>query len=207
MPGLLFLSKEAQFVQRIRSGDRRAEREFFDYCHEYCMRSQGGDDFFSQDRFQDAFLQIWTEIQDGRIFLNRGTVWRLPKTKGAEAAPMSCSLRTFIVDICRKQAEKEKRGPFVVVKSDIREITVDDYEAFEREEEEEKLRIIHAGIEGMSAHCRDILTLYYVNCLTLDQIMSERSAHESKDGLKSSKSKCLQRLRDLVISTYVALQS
>lgn len=201
------LSKEAQFVRQIRSGDRQAERDFYDFCYEYCMRAQGGDDFFSQDRFQEAFLQIWTEIQDGRIFLAKGVIWRQPKVKGAETAPMSCSLRSFIVDICRKQAAKEKRGLRVIVTTTIRELMDDDYEAFERENEEEKLRIVHASIEEMSAHCREILTLYYVKCLSLEQIMQKRSAHVSKVGLKSSKSKCMQRLRDAVISTYIALQS
>lgn len=207
MPIFSFLSKEAQFVQRIRSGERKAEQEFFDYCYDYCMRAQGGDSFFSQDQFQDALIQIWTEIQDGRIFLQDGKIWRQPKSKGAVAAPMSCTLRSFIIDICKKQATKESRNPIVVVKTFIRDVTYDDFESFEREEKEEKLRIVHASIEEMSDHCRDILTLYYVDGLTLEQIMLKRDAHTSKDGLKTSKSKCLQRLRDLVITTYIAIQA
>lgn len=207
MPIFSFLSKEAQFVQRIHAADRNAEREFFEYCYSYCMRSQGGNVFFSQDRFQDAFLQIWVEIQDGRIFLRDGQIWRLPKSKGAIAAPMSCSLRSFIIDICKKQAAKEYRDSIVVVSTTNREITDDDFNAFEREEEEEKLCIIHACIEEMSGHCRDILTLFYVDELSLEQIMQKRNSHISKDGLKSSKSKCLKRLRDSIISTYIAIQS
>lgn len=200
-------SKEAQFVRQIRARDMKAELAFYDYCYEYCMSAQGGDDFFSQDRFQEAYLQIWTEIQDGRIFLAKGVIWRQPKAEGAKTAPMTCSLRSFIVDICKKQAAKEKRGAIVVPTNTIRDITDDDYESFAREEEEDKLRIIHTSIEEMSAHCREILTLFYVKGLSLEQIMQERDAHVSKDGLKSSKSKCLQRLRDSVLSTYIATQS
>lgn len=207
MPIFTFLSKEAQFVQRIHSGERKAEQEFFDFCYEYCMRAQGGDSFFSQDRFQDALIQIWTEIQDGRIYLQDGKIWRQPKSKGATAAPMPCTLRSFIIDICKKQAAKESRNPIVVVTKLIREITNEDYDDFDREEKELKLQIVHACIEEMSVHCRDILTLYYVEDLTLEQIMLKRNAHVSKDGLKSSKSKCLQRLRDTVITTYIAIQA
>lgn len=206
MPIFSLLSKEAQFVQRIRSGDRGAERAFFDYCYDYCMRAQGRDDFFSEDRFQDAFIQIWTEIQDGRIFLERGTIWRLPKEKGAVAAPMTCSLRSFIVGICRKQAEKGKRGPVVVPADAVPEITDDDYRAFEKEEKEVKLRLIHACIAVMSPHCREILTQYYVQGLSLENIMLIRRVNVSKDGLKTSKSKCLQRLKNDVVSTYIAQQ-
>lgn len=194
-------------MQQIRSGNRHAERDFFDYCYEYCMRAQEGDLFFSQDRFQDALIQIWTEIQDGRIFLRDGKIWRQPKSKGAVAAPMSCSLRSFIIDICKKQAAKESRNPIVVITTSFRDPTDEDYDSFEREEEELKLQIIHACIEEMSAHCRDILTLYYVEGLSLEKIMLKRNAHVSKDGLKSSKSKCLQRLRDTVITTYIAIQA
>lgn len=206
MPIFSFLSKEAQFVQRIRSGDREAERAFFDYCYDYCMRAQGRDDFFSKDRFQDAFIQIWTEIQDGRIFLERGNIWRLPKAKGAVAAPMTCSLHSFIVDICRKQAEKGKRGPIVVPADAVPEITDDDYRAFEQEEKEVKLRLIHSCIAVMSPHCREILTQFYVQGLSLENILLIRRVNVSKDGLKTSKSKCLQRLKNDVVSTYKAQQ-
>ncbi|MBQ9185854.1 MAG: sigma-70 family RNA polymerase sigma factor [Bacteroidales bacterium] len=202
----LFLSKEARFVQSIRSGDRMAEREFFDYCYSYCMNAQSGNAFFSKDRFQDAFLQIWTEIQDGRIFLNKGNIWRQPKAKGAVAAPMSCSLRSFIVDICNKQGSKESRVPFVVISASEREICGDDLTGFERMDEEERLRIIHSCIGEMSRHCREILTLFYVKGLSLEQIMKKRNEHVSKDGLKTSKSKCMQRLRDSVLTTYISLQ-
>lgn len=201
------LQKEVRFVQLIRSGNKKAEREFYDYCYEYCLHANGKQDFFSQDCFQETFLQIWTEIQDGRIFLANGVIWRSPKFIGAETTPMTCTLRSFIVDICKKQAIKKRRGSAIIFSTTFLDISDDDYDAFAREDEEEKLRIVHASIDEMSVHCRDILTLYYVNGFSMEQIMRKRNAHVSKDGLKSSKSKCLQRLRHSVISTYIALQS
>ena len=207
MAVISFLSKEARFVQRIHNRERRAERDFFDYCYNYCMRAQGGDDYFSKDRFQDAFIQIWTEIQDGRIFLKGDVIWRQPKAKNAVAAPMSCSLRSFIVDICKKQKAKENRGPVLVVTTTIREITEEDWDDFKHEDEEEQLRIVHTGIEEMPPHCREILTEFYINGLSLEQIMRKRGAHVSKDGLKTSKNKCLKRLREAVISIYISIHS
>lgn len=202
----LFLSKEALFVQKIHAGDRQAERDFYHYCHDYCLKATSSGSFFSEDHFQDAFLQIWTEIQDGRIFLNRGALWRQPKIKGMAAAPMSCSLRSFIVDICKKQGAKENRSPIMVLTTTVREISDDDPLGFNGMEEEERLRIIHTCIEDMSPHCREILTQFYVKGLSLEQIMLVRHEHVSKDGLKTSKSKCLQRLKSAVLTTYISLQ-
>jgi len=202
-------SKEAQYVQRIVAGDHKAEREFYNFCHDYCMRAQGAEDFYSQDRFQDAFIQIWTEIQDGRIFLKDGTIWRQPKLRGAESSPMSCSLRSFIVDICKKQKAKENRGSTVVIAIDtaMRDISESDFLDFDREEIEVRIRIINSSIMELSPTCREILTQFYVNGLSLEQIMQVRKENVSKDGLKTSKSKCLQRLKTSVITNYIALQT
>jgi len=199
------LSKEAQFVQRIHAGDRKAEREFFDYCYGYCMKTQGGNSFFSKDRFQDALVTVWTDIQNGRIFLKDGDIWRIPKVGKSEAARMTCSLRSFIIDICKNLAFKEarkKEAPFPYPPKDMPD---EDIDAFLREEKEIQFRIIDLCIEEMSAHCRDILTQYYVKGLKLDQIMQSRGAHESKNGLKSSKSKCLGKLKEAAITIYRSL--
>lgn len=203
MPVFKLLSKEAQFVQQVHDRNAAAERAFFEYCYEYCIKSQRGDIFFSQDRFQDAFMQIWTEIQDGRIFLRDGKIFRTPKLKGTESYPMSCSLRSFIVTICNNQQSKEFRKP-VISMAYIGDVTDDDVESFAKAEQEEQLRAINKCIEEMSPHCREILTQFYVKGLKLEQIMQMRGAHESKDGLKTSKSKCLSRLRGAVLSSYVS---
>ena len=166
-------------------------------------------DFLNLKVRKTIFIQIWTEIQEGRIFLKDGTVWRQPKLRGAESAPMSCSLRSFIVDICKKQKAKESRGSTVVIAIDTatRDISESDFLDFDREETEVRIRIINSSIKELSPTCREILTQFYVNGLSLEQIMQVRKENVSKDGLKTSKSKCLQRLKTSVITNYIALQT
>ena len=54
------------------------------------------------------------------------------------------------------------------------------------------------AVLGMSDRCRQILTLFYYEQRSLDEILAIRPENTSKVGLKTSKYKCMQRLRDVV---------
>ena len=201
MPKVTLLNKEANWVKQIKERDRAAERAFFEYCYDYCIKSQMRHDSESDDRFQDAFLQVWTEIQDGRIFLKDGKIWRLPKAVGSVASPMTCSLRTFIVHICNNQIMKNDDWP----PSDSWDRDPPADESDEDNVKNKLIQIIHENISSMSPTCREVLTLYYVKGLKLDQIMRMRGENISKFGLKTSKSKCLQKLKQVCRTSYNAL--
>jgi pyruvate kinase len=59
----------------------------------------------------------------------------------------------------------------------------------------EKQESIDELLHKMSKHCVEILTMYYVNGLSLDKILMFRTENKSKDGLKTSKAKCLAQLK------------
>lgn len=50
--------------------------------------------------------------------------------------------------------------------------------------------------------CREILTMFYYQGMTLDEIMEERSANQSYNGVKTAKSKCLDILKVRLLNRF-----
>lgn len=53
--------------------------------------------------------------------------------------------------------------------------------------------IVQVAIMNLSETCRDILTMFYYEDLSLDEILLRRGENSSKDGLKTGKYKCMKR--------------
>lgn len=58
--------------------------------------------------------------------------------------------------------------------------------------------IVQIAIMDLSETCRDILTMFYYEELSLDEIMLRRGENTSKDGLKTGKYKCMKRFESIV---------
>lgn len=71
--------------------------------------------------------------------------------------------------------------------------------ADEAYDEDDKIRIIDECILSMSPNCIEIITLFYYQKKSLDDIMMIRGEqNSSKDGLKTAKNKCMVTLRKRV---------
>lgn len=53
--------------------------------------------------------------------------------------------------------------------------------------------IVQVAIMRLSETCRDILTMFYYEEMSLDEILLRRGENTSKDGLKTGKYKCMKR--------------
>lgn len=58
--------------------------------------------------------------------------------------------------------------------------------------------IVQIAIMNLSETCRDILTMFYYEELSLDEILIRRGENTSKDGLKTGKYKCMKRFESNV---------
>lgn len=192
----------AELVDGVRRRDSAAEMMLYQKCYKYFkdkvtmfpyLRSERVDDIF-----QESFLVIWTEIQNGKIFTNNGFLSRI--NKYGEASRMTCSLDSFLMAIARNRHLKELRteGPAVLVDIDGRTFCGDAVDV-DVTEKERRMQAIDDELAKLSHHCREILTLFYVKRMSLEQIMMSRPENTSKDGLKTSKSKCLRQLKTNVV--------
>lgn len=188
-----------ELVEAVHTGNMIAEKELFNRCYKYFFGKASVlphlDSDVAEDIFQETFLLIWTEIRNGKIFVRDGVLCR--RREDNTAAKMTCSLTSFMMAIARNKQYKYLRseGPALFVNIEGKNFLGDDLDSYEVQEKERKQQMIDDAIANMSTSCKEILTLYYVKGLSLEQILGQRSENISKDGLKTSKSKCLSKLK------------
>lgn len=187
-----------ELVDAVRHRDASAEMTLYERCYKYFKEKVAMFPYLRSgqidDIFQDSFLVIWTEIQNGKIFTKDGCLARI--NKYGEATKMTCSLDSFLMAIARNRHLKELRtdGPAVLVDIDGRTFCGDEVDN-ETSEKERRMQAIDDELAKLSDRCREILTMFYVKRMSLEQILAKRPENNSKDGLKTSKSKCLRQLK------------
>lgn len=188
-----------QLVDAVHKGNYSAEFELYQRLYNYFndksyilpyLRSNAADDLF-----QDTFLIVWTEIQNGIIYVKKNRLVRV-NYSGA-AFYMTCSLCTYFMAVARNIHSKiiRKEGPAVLIDWDSSKDIIGDPVDEDFSEKERRMQIVDDELGKMSQRCREILTLYYVDGLRLEQILMTREESHSKNGLKTSKSKCLGQLK------------
>lgn len=203
---LPFLTTEVDYVSGIQAGDVVMERRFYDYCRKYYNETKGGifreDNVSHEDYFQDAFIQVWSEIQNKRIHVADGAIYRI-QADGKDVR-MTAKLKSFIMTIVRNQYLKSKRHVNVDIdnlgKADI--MKLEDMLAYDDADKEIKQQMVDECVNELPARCKEILTLFYYKNKSLDEILEIRQENTSKDGLKTAKSKCMRQLSDRIIECF-----
>lgn len=189
-----------ELVEAVSKGDYDSEYELYKRCHDYFQEKSGLMPYLrsdvAEDVFQDSFLVVWTEIQNGKICIKDGKIARVDYT--GKVSYMTCSLNTYLMAIIRNKYYKglRREGPAVLVDLDSSKEIIGESVDCKVSEKELRMQIIDDELEKMSDRCREILTMFYVKGLQLEQILERRSENTSKDGLKTSKSKCLKQLQN-----------
>lgn len=195
---------DIEAVEALQRRDRRMEDWFYHTQKRY-FDEKFNQVFFDKDRkqeiFQCAFLKLWTEIDNGRISVRDEKVCR--QQNDGVYRPMICTLQTFLMAFAKNEyrelirSNKEEYVAELFDDDGSAEVTM----TFDSAEsiEEQKNRIIDACIQQMSPSCVEILTLFYYEGKSLDEILNLRGdKNTSKNGLKSAKSKCMNLLRERV---------
>ena len=192
---------------------QRHDNATLERCYRDCksyFTTHAGSLFVSEtqmdDIFQESMIHLWREIETRRIELQDGIICRWNE---GELQPMNCALRTFLLAIAkRKHWELLRKQGQIQLTDNVALLDRERYgqsapdEADERETCE---RVVADAVLGMSERCRQILTLFYYEHRTLDDILAMRPENTSKIGLKTSKYKCMQRLRETVRAQFQRL--
>lgn len=196
-------------VEAVAAHDTKRLERFYHDCRSYFMQHAGAlfvSEALAGDIFQEALIHLWREIETHRIEVVDEVVCRW--TEG-EPRPMTSSLFTFLMAIAkRKHWEQLRRGQDLLL--------TDEIEVFDRgrydtqpvgteNEAEMRERIVSDAVLAMSDRCRQILTMFYYEQRSLDEILQLRPENSSKVGLKTSKYKCMQRLRETVKSKFIQM--
>lgn len=203
---------DIEMVEAVARHDVAMMERFYRDSKAY-FRSHAGAFFLHDDQlddiFQEAMVHLWREIETRRIEVCDGVLCRLVE---GQAEPMTSNLYTFLLAIAKRkhweQLRKNSRlqltdEPAVLDALGRSRMSDDDTEVKELQETREG--IVADAVLAMSDRCRQILTLFYYEHRTLDEILELRSENTSKVGLKTSKYKCMQRLREQVKERFARL--
>lgn len=194
---------DREAIEAFLADDKKAIRNFYRQMRAYFMKNSGGVISVSgesaeqpEDLFHDALFVLWTNVENGRIFLNGGEVWC--ENRDGSRGPLRSSLATYIIAVARnkcleqsrREAPVEHRVPLDIV-CDVAEDITDDAQ---------RRSVVDMCIEKLPPACKQILTLFYVDGRSLAEIISIRGMQQTITGLKSSKSKCIGRLKQLVLT-------
>ena len=198
-----------EIVREIQSRNERATESFYKECKKYFMSSYKAvfrRDDIKDDIFQQSFVKLWTEIETGRIFLNdEGRIQR--KDRRGNIRVLTCNLKTFLIDIAKNDYRDWLRNDRLCLQDEFESFAhmVEVKSAVQPEETVETLQeqIVANCVLDLPPRCKEILTMFYYDNMSLDDIIIARGEKNvSKNGLKSGKYKCMESLKSKVKEMY-----
>lgn len=199
-------------VEAVARHDVAMMEHFYHDCKAY-FKSHANALFLADsntdDIFQEAMVHLWREIETHRIEVVDGA---LSRWRDGVAQPLTSSLYTFLLAIAKRkhweQLRKDARLRLTDDGSLLDNLNSERYAENtlpDGDEEAIREKVVTDSVLTMSERCRQILTLFYYEKRSLDEILELRAENTSKVGLKTSKYKCMQRLRQLVRERFAKL--
>ncbi len=193
------LYSDVAYVEGVFKRNPIMERSLHFHCKRYFDENYKGVFFvrneYKDEIFQEAFITLWEIIMNKRIYVEDGVL----RGKGGEV--FSGKLTTYFMSIARLKylewaRENLHRYSDEEEEHRRREQDMELYKTLLYDSDDETmLEIIADCISKMSKQCNQILTMFYYEEKTLDDIMVELSTFESKNALKTRKYKCMEELR------------
>lgn len=173
---------DEEVLASIRKGDERAldylYRKNYKMMVNMIMKNNGTEDE-AKDIYQEALIVIWQKGQKPEFVL-------------------SSKLSTFLYSVCQNlwRKELERKGRHTSEdesnKSEIIEL-----------DKKERIEVINQCISELGETCRNILTYYYFDDMSMAEI-AEKLGFANSDTAKTKKYKCKQELDRLIKSKYKA---
>ncbi len=193
---------DTEIILGLQCHNPKVEKYFFDMLYQY-FNLHFTQFFFDIDRKQEVFqitiIKLWTEIENKTIRIIDGKICR--KQKHGLYTEMTASLTTFMMTFAKIEFRELLRNINDRESEDITCLSENCVNIIDETQDdiEDKIQIIDDCIMSMSPNCIEIITLFYYQKKSLDEIMELRGDHNaSKDGLKTAKNKCMVTLRKRV---------
>lgn len=186
----------------LQNHNPKIEKYFFDTTYRY-FDIHFSQLFFDADSkqevFQTAIIKLWTEIENKTIKIVDNIICR--RQKSGEYCEMSATLNTFMMAFAKNEFRELLRDRNSDNFDDIANTKGAHIDIIDESEDEseDRIQIIDECILSMSQNCIEIITMFYYQKKSLDEIMVLRGdQNSSKDGLKTAKNKCMVTLRKRV---------
>ena len=197
---------DIQIVEAYQTGDKKIQQFWYDKCRSQFGKgtsNYGGlTDYDRDDLFQDSFIILWEKMESHQIYTLDAMVHVTTK-KGDSIIPDM--LGYFMRIVKNKYLEMFHSGKYVIpINESITSSQDDSFEDpyWDEDPEVEKDRIVSQCLLSLPKSCLEILTKFYYEKKSLEQILEERPENNSYDGLKSRKSKCMTNLKKRITESF-----
>ncbi|TDO02784.1 RNA polymerase sigma factor [Sunxiuqinia elliptica] len=176
------MNKDQQWIRSLQNGHQeilgeiylRYKRAFLDFAKRYPIET---DEVL--DIYQDSIIILYENIKQGK--LNR----------------LKSSIKTYLYAIGKYKIfaylkAKPKDSEHLQTIEAVEEMTI-----FEINTAEEQLKRLQQAYRQLGPKCQEVLRLFYYQGKTIEDIKNTLS-YESKDTVKSQKSRCLKQLKEIV---------
>ncbi|MBP5190801.1 MAG: sigma-70 family RNA polymerase sigma factor [Bacteroidales bacterium] len=197
---------DTAYVDGVYVRDRAVERSLYYHCRDYFDENYRAvffvGDEYRDEIFQESFIKLWENIRDRKIYVEDGEL------KGKDGETFSGKLTTYFMSIARLKYLEWSRESLRVVYGtyDDENFSAKEYELYKSmlydSDDETKLEIIADCISKMPKRCNQILTMFYYDGMSLDEIIASVPGIDSKNALKTRKYKCLVELKTSVMRVY-----
>lgn len=197
---------DIQIVDAYQNGDKKIQQFWYDKCRSQFGKgtsNYGGlTDYDRDDLFQDSFIIFWEKMESHQIYIHEGMV-HVTSKKGDSIIPDM--LGYFMRIVKNKYLEMFHSGKYVIPINEVVTSSNDDFFEdlyWDEDPDVEKDRIVSQCLLSLPKSCLEILTMFYYEKKSLEQILEERPENNSYDGLKSRKSKCMTNLKKRISESF-----
>lgn len=197
---------DIEIVEAYQTGDKKIQQFWYEKCRSQFGKGTsnypGLSDPAREDLFQDSFIILWEKMESHRIYIRDGRV-NVSSKKGDNVVPDMIGY--FMRIVKNKYLEMFHGGKFTLPLNEVITSSKDDFFGelyWDEDPEVEKDRIVSQCLLSLPKSCQEILTMYYYEKKSLEQILQERPENTSYDGLKSRKSKCMTNLKKRITESF-----
>lgn len=169
---------DAEVVEAYRSGDKKVQQYWYDKCrsHFFMRRAQykGLGDYVCDELFQDSFILLWEKMEGGQVYLLDGTVHATSRKGDSEVPDL---VKYFMGIVGNKYLELLHSGRFMAQYNERTGVSGEDFFEelyWDEDPEVEKDRIVSQCLLALPKSCLEILTLFYYERKSLEEILAAR---------------------------------
>jgi RNA polymerase sigma factor (sigma-70 family) len=173
--------KDSEVLEKISRGDEAAldylYRKYYRMMTSIIIKNSGTEQE-AKDVFQDALIVFWQNVTSGKLVL-------------------TSKISTYIYSVCLNLWRKELDRKSRLSHEEKEEVEYID------DEQKERAKIIHQCIARMDETCRKLLTYYYFDDMSMQDI-TQKLGFANTDTTKTRKYKCKRKLDSLIKAKYSA---
>lgn len=171
--------KDKEVLLKIHQGDEDAlkylYKKYYGMIVKMIVKNQGNEQE-AKDIFQEALIIFWQKLNNGQLTLT---------------SKISTYLYSVCLNLWRKELKRKSRLSHE--EKDSRE--------YQQNEQKESHQIIHQCIESLGETCQKVLTYYYFDRFSMQEI-AEKLGFSNTDTAKTKKYKCKKKLDQLIKAKY-----